>query len=476
MSLLFYITLLAPFITWLLMIVSHEKNSKKYLNYNTILYFILSIIWIFFWISWYFFHDKFFVLDKINIVFYCLILILSFLISVYAISYFWTELEHKVIWWWRLKQYNIFINLFVFAMLIVSTSANIIIMWIWIEATTIFTTFLISFYNTKSSWEAAWKYVIICWIWVTIWLFWLFMMIYAGVNVLNFTDIWNFDLSIVNNSVLKLAFVFILIWFWTKMWLFPFNTWLPDAHWKWSTPISAFMSSILLPLAFYIILRSKNIIDIFLQNSYTWTLLIIFWLWTLLYAWFVLLIQKHFKRALAYSSSENMGIIAFAFWLWTPLSQLLWLLHIVWHSFLKSASFMSLWNVLLFQNSGQFDNISNLPKYMKITSILVIFSLLLLIWLPPSPLFLSEIWLVYEAFKINIWYAITFIFSLILVTSWIVINFWKLFIPKENVEMKLIQTDFKLNGFHYPIIILIILSLVTAILFMIFYIKGIQIF
>jgi len=103
-----------------------------------------------------------FVLDGINIVFYSVIFMLSFLISMYAETYFATEIEHKAIGRGRLRQYNVFINLFITSMLVVAVSKNLMWMWVALEATTICTTFLISFYGTKSSWEAAWKYAILC--------------------------------------------------------------------------------------------------------------------------------------------------------------------------------------------------------------------------------------------------------------------------------------------------------------------------
>jgi len=45
------------------------------------------------------------------------------------------------------------------------------------------------------------------------------------------------------------------------------NSWLPDAHGKASTPVSAFMSSILLPLALYIIFKLKIIVDTMIGSS-----------------------------------------------------------------------------------------------------------------------------------------------------------------------------------------------------------------
>jgi hydrogenase-4 component F len=66
------------------------------------------------------------------------------------------------------------------------------------------------------------------------------------------------------------------------------------------------MSSILLPLAFYMIIRTQSIVDVQIGPEFTSKLMMFFSLMTIVYSGFVMLIQHHYKRTLAYSSSENM--------------------------------------------------------------------------------------------------------------------------------------------------------------------------
>lgn len=465
METLFYISLAAPALLWVLALTMGQNNAKTFLQVNRFSYLALAIIAIVLFATKTRIDTTFFVLDSLNIVYYSIILILSFLISAYAVSYFGTEIDHKEIGRWRLKQYNIFINFFILSMLFVAVSKNLMVMWIALEATTIFTTFLISFYGTKSSWEAAWKYVILCWIGVTIWLLGLFMMMSAWVHNLDFTtaikEVW------VNKNMLELAFVFILVWFGTKVGFFPLNSWLPDAHGKWSTPISAFMSSILLPLAFYMITRAQSIIDINLASNFTSKLMIFFALVTIVYSGFVMIIQHHYKRALAYSSSENMWIIAFAWALGTPLAQTFALLHVVGHSFLKTASFMSAWNILLHTHSWQFEKIGEIAKYMRNSSILLVISLFMLVWLPPSPLFISELGIIWQAYLVNPVYALVFVVWIVLAFSGLLYNFSSLFAKKEEVDnLKKIEKDFKIGCMHMPIILALIFALIVAWVFL----------
>lgn len=469
MEILFYTSILTPLALALASLFMNKDYGRFYLQLNKYIYTVLAIVAAFFWIKWFKINTPFFIIDEISIVFYSIIFILSFLISIYAINYFTTEIDHKVIGRWRLKQYNVMINFFILSMLFIAISKNLMIMWIALEATTIFSAFLISFYGTKSSWEAAWKYVILCWLWVTIWLLWLFMMIMAWVHSLDFTAIAMEPT--INKNLLKLAFVFIFIGFGTKVWFFPLNSWLPDAHGKWSTPVSAFMSSILLPLAFYMIIRCQDIVDFHLGFDFTSKIIIFFSFITIVYSGFVMILQHHYKRTLAYSSSENMWIIAFAWALWTPLAQTFSLLHIVWHSFLKTASFMSAWNILLYTHTGQFKRISELAKYMRNSSILLVISLFMLVWLPPSPLFISEIGIIWQAYIIDPWYAVIFIVWIVLAFSWLLYNFSSLFISKDKsddlIEMKKIDKDFKFSCMHMPIILALIFALITSIIFIV---------
>lgn len=467
---MFYIVLFTPILLSIVAFLLEKQKAITFLKYSTIIYFILLLVEFYLVYTWYTYNLWILHIDynidfnhMINIasLLSILVTILAFLISWYSIYYFKKEIEHKTIWLNRIKQYNILINTFIFVMLFVLHTNNILVMWIALELTTISTTFLISFYWTSTSWEAAWKYVLLCSVWLTLWLFGIILLIVSWLDSLNYLHI-SFEHT--NILLTKLSFIFIVVWFWTKVWFFPMNSWLPDAHWKASTPVSAFMSAILLPIALYVIYKLKIIVDTMLWNSnFTNNILLGFWLITLLYSWFIMIYQRHFKRALAYSSSENMWMLAIAIWIWTPLSLKLWILHLIAHSFFKSSSFMSVWNILLEQKTGQFDKISNLLKNQKITSIIMIFSLAMLVWLPISPLFISEIWVIYTLFLKNMYLSFLLIFSLVLVFSWLLLNFWKLFKKHWKEESKKIDEKLSLNSIFTPIILTMILGLLSII-------------
>jgi hydrogenase-4 component F len=123
---------------------------------------VLSIYVMTLYFSDYAFQNSFIIIDKLNLIFVSIITLLSSIIALYGTYYFNEEIHHKVIGANRAKHYLILSNLFILAMIGSATFKNLVMIWVALEATTIFTTSLISFYGTKNSWEAAWKYLIIC--------------------------------------------------------------------------------------------------------------------------------------------------------------------------------------------------------------------------------------------------------------------------------------------------------------------------
>ncbi|MFP3354447.1 proton-conducting transporter membrane subunit, partial [Pseudoalteromonas sp. SIMBA_153] len=86
----------------------------------------------------------------------------GFLTGIYSIGYMRHEVAHGELSPVTLCDYYGFFHLFLFTMLLVVTSNNLIVMWAAIEATTLSSAFLVGIYGQRSSLEAAWKYIIIC--------------------------------------------------------------------------------------------------------------------------------------------------------------------------------------------------------------------------------------------------------------------------------------------------------------------------
>src|SRR5512146_2203005 len=153
--------------------------------------------------------------------------------------------------------------LFLFTMMAVYRSANLGMMWIFVEATTLASALLVGFYNTEGAVEAGWKYLILCTVGIAFALFGTIALYLAavksGVNPESALD-WATLMSAAPGfrgaqEVLKLSFVFVAVGYGTKIGFVPMHSWLPDAHAEAPSPISALLSAVLLNCALYALLR-----------------------------------------------------------------------------------------------------------------------------------------------------------------------------------------------------------------------------
>jgi NADH-quinone oxidoreductase subunit M len=104
----------------------------------------------------------------------------------------------------------------------------------------------------------------------------------------------------------KIVFVALFIGFAIKIPMFPFHTWLPDAHVEAPTPISVILAGVLLKMGIYGILRFNFGI---LPEATRWAAdaIALFGVINIVYAAFVCLAQKDIKKMIAYSSVSHMG-------------------------------------------------------------------------------------------------------------------------------------------------------------------------
>lgn len=338
-----------------------------------------------------------FLIDSLSVILLDIVAVIYFLTSIYAIGYLNEEIRHGKISTEKLRLYYMLMYVFLFAMVLALTVSNIGILWVAIEATTLASAFLVGFQNDHNSLEAAWKYIIICSVGIAITLVGIIFMHLSSVDVIHGIDAlkWNVLLQeavSLNEPVLRFAFIFIVIGFGTKAGLAPMHTWLPDAHSQAPSPISALLSGVLLNSAMYAILRCLTIVNANMGDSrFTGRIMIGFGLLSVLTAAVFILSQKDYKRLLAYSSIEHMGIIALAMGLFTPLSVFAGLLHMMNHSLTKSMLFLASGNILQKYGVREISKVSGLLRMLPVTGPIFLMGLLAISGVPPFSIFGSEV-------------------------------------------------------------------------------------
>jgi hydrogenase-4 component F len=276
-------------------------------------------------------------------------------------------------------------------------------MWIAVEATTIFSAMVIPLALTKASVEASWKYIIISSVGITLAFVGTVLAYFDFValsgradNALNWPVLLSAAPSL-HPEVMRLAFVFLLVGFGTKAGIAPMHTWLPDAHSEAPSALSAMMSGVLLAVALYAITRWKVVVDAALGPAFSNQLLLLLGLFSLLVAVFSLVIQRNYKRMLAYSSIEHTGLICIGLAL-GPLGVFAAFLHLVCHTAAKSMLFLLSGEVLHRYRSTELERVSGLLKVMPWTGALFMGGVLAIVGLPPFGLFISEFALIKAGF------------------------------------------------------------------------------
>jgi len=363
------------------------------------------------------YFDEFFYVDSLSIVQLLIIASVNIIVSIYAYKYIRNEIKENIISLKKGGFYYFLFNFFVFFMIFIALTNNIVAMWIGLEGTTLTTAFLIGFNINKNSLEAAWKYVIICSIGIGMGLIGILIFVNAYSNQ-DTNEILKWSHLIKNPNpqstyAIKIAFTLIFVGLGTKAGLAPMHTWLPDAHSEAPSPVSAMMSGVLLDLALYVILRfyiiTKHIPG--LQNT-KW-LFIIFGCVSLLISSFSILRQLNYKRMLAFSSVENMGIIALGLGIGSKIAVFGALLHSLVHAYGKSMLFLTAGNILSAYKTKRIDKINALIKTMPINAVFLILGMLVITGAPPLPAFFSEYYIIVGTVEAGN-YVITALYSLCL--------------------------------------------------------------
>lgn len=343
-------------------------------------------------------------------------ILLGVVATLHSVGYLRGEQEKEMIGFKRVRECYILMRLFLVCMFVAITTTNPIIMWIAIEATTLSTVFLISFFNRKADIEAAWKYLIINSVGLLLGLFGTLLFLTQG-SAAGGVITWNDLLQAapqMNLLVAKFAFVFVLIGYGTKMGLVPMHTWRPDTYNKAPLPIVALLSGALLNIAFFAILHFKLVTDIVAGSQFSQTLFLFFGIISIAIPALIIYSQVNYKRLLAYSSIEHAGIMLLGFG-FGGIGILGSILHMMYHAFGKSLLFFVSSNIALKYSSSKIKDVRGMITVLPYSSVLYMIGFLAVVGIPPFGIFFSELYIMIAGFSHNVLIAAIALFFILLV-------------------------------------------------------------
>jgi hydrogenase-4 component F len=319
----------------------------------------------------------------------------------------------------QVRRFIVLSNLLTFTMLAAVTVDNVGLMWVAIEATTIFSAMLIPLRVSKASVEASWKYLMIASVGIALAFVGTVLAYFDFVHraglpegALNWTVLM-VAAPRLHPEVMRLAFVFVLVGYGTKAGLAPMHTWLPDAHSEAPAPLSAVMSGVLLAVAIYGIVRWKAVVDLSAGPAFTSTLLLALGVVSLAIGAFSLVAQKSYKRMLAYSSIEHTGLTCLGIAL-GPAGAFAAMLHLLNHSLTKSALFLLSGRIYRRYGTADVAGVSGLRRAMPATAGLFAAGILAAVGLPPFGMFISEVALVRAGFQSGHYVLMVLVLGLLL--------------------------------------------------------------
>jgi hydrogenase-4 component F len=304
----------------------------------------------------------------------------------------------------RAASFRPLFHLFVFTMLLAVTTDNVGVMWVAVEGTTLASVFLITLERTRASLEAAYKYLLICSVGIGIAFIGTVLVYYAAIHQFRESEQalnWSTLVGAAPRlppRVVELAFVFFLVGYGTKAGLAPMHTWLPDAHSEAPAPVSALMSGVLLNVGLYALLRFKAVTDAAVGPAFAGRLLLAFGLLSMAVAAAFLWSPRNYKRMLAYSSVEHVGLVCVGLGFGGPWGVAGALLHMVTHALAKSALFVLAGRVLQRYGSADVARVRGLRHAMPWTGGAFLAAILALVGLPPFGLFVSEVMILRAGF------------------------------------------------------------------------------
>lgn len=352
---------------------------------------------------------NFFHLDSLSAFFFFVIAIVSFSCALYSVDYICRDVGESLITARKAIIYYLLFNLFLLSMIFVVCVNNLGMMWVGIEMTTLVSSFLVGFYNTKRSVEAAWKYIIICSVGIIFALLGTILFSYCvslnhGIQSLNWTDIMLIANKL-DKNIIRIAFIFVFIGFATKAGVVPMHTWLPDAHSQAVSPISALLSGVLLKTSLYAILRYGMIMLSAGEGSYVKALFLFFGILSLAVAAMFILVQKDIKRLFAYSSIEHIGIIFIGFGIGGPLGIFGAILHIFNHAVSKTIMFFCAGDIAREYKTRNMNSISGVINALPFTGVMSVVGSFALAGFPPFSIFMSELMILTALFTRNAYIA-----------------------------------------------------------------------
>lgn len=278
-------------------------------------------------------------------------------------------------------------------MALVVLSYHLGLMWVAMESTTLASAPLLYFNHNSRSLEATWKYLLIGSVGIALALLGSFFLAYAclkgGVESTLLFDHLIVDAPRLSHPWLHGAFVLLFIGYGTKMGLAPMHTWKPDAYGEAPALVGTILAGGVTSCAFLAVLRIYQICQAGADAEFAREVMIFMGLLSMAVAAAFMARQRDFKRMLAYSSVEHMGILVLGIGIG---GQAVYgsLLHMINNGLCKGALFLSAGNIHRAYGSKLTTDVRGAIRRVPLSGSMFLLGFLAITGAPPFGPFVSE--------------------------------------------------------------------------------------
>ena len=400
--------------------------------------------------------------DKMGRIFITIVTLVLPLVGVYAFEYMGHYKEEKRFFGFYLMVYGVLLAL--------SYAGNIVTFYLFYEMMSIFSMPLVFHFRTREAIMAGLKYLFYSLTGAYLVLFGIYFL-NQYTSTLDFTAGGTLDLAKASGheGMLLIVAMCMIAGFGVKAGMIPLHAWLPNAHPIAPAPASAALSSIIVKMGVFGVMRVVYYLFgvNFLRGTWVQYLWISLTLVTVFLGSMLAYREKVFKKRLAYSTVSQVSYILFGMALMHPLALTGSLLHILYHAVIKSALFMSAGAVIYKCGVERVDEMRGIGKKMPTVMWCYTLCSLALIGIPPASGFISKWYLATGSLATGLevvsWLGpVVLLISALLTAGYLLPIAIDAFFPGPNFEYENLERKDPTNQMHVPIMILAALAILLG--------------
>lgn len=397
------------------------------------------------------------VADGLTVFMLCIVNLVALLVIIYSCQYMRGFTD-------KWKFYSLFM-LMLAGMNGIIISGDLFNLYIFLEVASIAAYALVAFGIEPEDLEASFKYAIMGAI-ASVFILLGIALLYSYTSTLNMADIALIVSGNPGSVLVSFVSVLFLAGFGLKAALVPFHAWLPDAHSSAPSPVSAMLSGVFVKtLGLYAL--SRVFFNLFsISSGKVFFALMFFGVLSMVVGALLAMAQTDIKRMLAYSTISQVGYIAFAFGVGTPLAIAGGLFHILNHAASKSLLFLNAGAIEHATGTRDINKLGGLNQKIPLVGFTSLFGSMSISGVPPFGGFWSKLMIITAAVQAG---HIVFSIVAILVSVLTLVYYLKfqsfVFFGKLRSGMK---EDLKSLhfGMKFSMVVLAVICLLTGMVFL----------